>query len=219
MGTWMQEQVLEAPNSMQKFGHTVELFGNVLTIGAPGGFRAGGFQSYNRDDLGQWIPFQAISEGTNSDRFGSSISLAAQILAVGAFRQRNENGNQAGAVYLFDPICGLPTFNDNPSITMARNQSPIEELGKGRPDLVVYPNPIPIDQSFHVGITSAIKGTVEFTMMDAAGKIVENWTKSIDSEGYTLVTLKSKSRLASGSYFLRARSNGVRKTVPVIVTK
>jgi hypothetical protein len=76
---------------------------NFMVVGGPGsdGF-PGVIYVYAADAYGVWIADSLITapDGHEGDFFGASIALDGQHLAIGAPRNR-ENGNRAGAVYVY----------------------------------------------------------------------------------------------------------------------
>jgi hypothetical protein len=104
-GVWSQEQkVVAAVRTVgDEFGHSVEIEGDELIVGAP--FRQGGGAAYAfRRMAGTWTETQLLVApgGQDGDEFARHVvrGLDGDTLAIGASTD-DELGLDAGAVYLF----------------------------------------------------------------------------------------------------------------------
>ncbi len=104
-GVWQEEQkvVPAIRTGGDEFGHSVELEGDDLVVGAP--FRAGGGSAYAfRRLAGTWTETQLLLPvgGEDGDEFGRHVvgGLDGDSMAIGASGD-DDLGANAGAVYLF----------------------------------------------------------------------------------------------------------------------
>ncbi len=106
-GTWNFETQLfsHAPESIEWFGTSVAIDGDVIVVGARGssisGTRAGAAYVF-RWDNGAWLPEDVLydSEPYYGDRFGTSVAISNDVIVVGATGD-DKNGNSAGAAHVF----------------------------------------------------------------------------------------------------------------------
>lgn len=90
------------------FGFSVALSGDTALIGSRGdndGFGQATGSAYLFDELGNELKLTA-SDRAAFDQFGYSVALNQHYAVVGARRDDNENGANAGAVYVFDVVTG-----------------------------------------------------------------------------------------------------------------
>lgn len=105
---WLEQQKLIASDYgfSDEFGSSISAFGDYLIIGSPdnngnNSHSGSAYIFYNNDD--EWIEHYKLvaSDGASDDHFGFSVSINNDIAVVGAERN-DEEGNQAGAVYVFE---------------------------------------------------------------------------------------------------------------------
>ncbi|KAA3605536.1 MAG: hypothetical protein DWQ01_19660 [Planctomycetota bacterium] len=109
---WLEEQKLTASDGSPyaKFGYPVSLEGQDLMVGAVGddqlGWSAGAVYSFSFDG-NIWVEEQKLtaSDGESADAFGGSISVEGDLLVIGASGD-DDNGNGAGAAYVFRRVSG-----------------------------------------------------------------------------------------------------------------
>ena len=105
-GIWTEQARLQPANldMFHRFGATLALEGDTLTVGAPEGGADGGgaVYVYTRDADGVWSEQAPITALDTSiyDRFGSVLSLEGGVLLIGASGHDN-HGASSGAAYLF----------------------------------------------------------------------------------------------------------------------
>ena len=93
----------------QSFGAGIAIFEDSVLIGAPfGGGQEGSAYLYRAGSGGDWSMQELThDEPRRSDRFGWSVALTRDYAFVGAGqRQQVENGDQVGAVFVFDRARG-----------------------------------------------------------------------------------------------------------------
>jgi|GEM_PF-4287429 len=109
-GRWTQEAKLTAPDGAARdwFGTSVAIHGEVAIVGAPydynekGSF-AGAAYVFRRGTDGRWVQEVKLtaSDAAAGDWFGTSVAIHGEVAMVGARFDDNENGDYAGAAYLF----------------------------------------------------------------------------------------------------------------------
>jgi hypothetical protein len=113
-GVWNPSAVLTPsdPATGQQFAMALDLDGEHLAVGAPGGQESGGVSSgrvylYERVGPAAWIQADVLwpGDGAAGDSFGGSVALAGDGLAVGA-SGHDSSGADAGAVYRFERVAG-----------------------------------------------------------------------------------------------------------------
>ena len=88
-----------------QFGQAVGISGNYIMVGAEGhdlpASAVGAVYVFERTDT-SWIQVAklAASDAANGDRFGKSLSMEGDYAIIGAYNE-SENGNDAGAAYIF----------------------------------------------------------------------------------------------------------------------
>jgi hypothetical protein len=109
-GSWSQAAKL-APDDGDdgdRFGHRVALAGDTALVGAytdedPNGTKAGSAYVFDRTD-GTWderIKLYAI-DGDEGDYFGGTLALDDGLALLGAYTDEDPNGDDVGAVYVFE---------------------------------------------------------------------------------------------------------------------
>jgi hypothetical protein len=90
-----------------RFGHSVDVFGDLAVVGAPGddeeATNAGAAYVFQREN-GVWTELQKLTAGDDAvqfDEFGWDVDVEGDLIAVGAPGD-DDAGNDSGAVYLFE---------------------------------------------------------------------------------------------------------------------
>lgn len=97
-----------------QFGLAVDMSGDYMIIGSHEdddmGERSGSAYIFKRQ-AGGWTQYAKLvaPDGTTGDQFGCSVSISSDYALIGAYRD-NQNGNQAGAAYIFRLVSGVWTF-------------------------------------------------------------------------------------------------------------
>ena len=113
-GVWIRQQKLtpsDSPNGGTIFGNSVGVSGNFLIVGAYGdndnGLSAGAAYIFERGG-GVWVEQQKLlaSDGEIIDHFGRDVAISGDFALVGA-NQDDDNGENAGAVYIFERVGGV----------------------------------------------------------------------------------------------------------------
>lgn len=114
---WGERQLLLAPDAGtgDVFGYSVAIDGDTIAVGAPldnnsGLLEAGGVYLYQRDaGTGDWLFDRKLVAGDpdTDGQFGFSLALQGDRLVVGSVGS-NDQGNGAGAAYVFDRDQGGP---------------------------------------------------------------------------------------------------------------
>ncbi len=111
LGNWSQLDELTANDGslLDYFGNAVAVSGDYILIGAykaddDNGVNMGAAYLFHRGTEGDWTQQSKITpdDGETNDYFGISVALENGTAVVGAYRDDNENGDNAGAVYIFD---------------------------------------------------------------------------------------------------------------------
>ncbi len=111
LGNWTQAGSLTAEDGslLDYFGYAVAIRGDYLLVGAykadiDGSANVGAAYIFNRDADGDWTQIVKLipEDGEANDNFGVSVALENGTAVVGAYRDDNENGENAGAVYLYE---------------------------------------------------------------------------------------------------------------------
>lgn len=104
---WQQVQIIEAPDAqtVQTFGMSLALTGDLLAVGAPGdhegGLMSGAVYLYTRNaDTWKFSAKVLSPEPNMGGQFGCSVDLSANVLVVGA-RRSFGSAEKSGSVYLF----------------------------------------------------------------------------------------------------------------------
>jgi hypothetical protein len=105
---WTQQQKLTASDGGEdnRFGIDVDMNDECVIIGAffddDFGSRSGSAYIFNREGEG-WTEQEILtaSDGAENDWFGVSVSIDNDYAAVGSRYDDNENGTDAGAIYIF----------------------------------------------------------------------------------------------------------------------
>lgn len=112
--TWQQSARLSGQsNSLDEFGASVAIDGNLLLVGAPGespyGTNSGGAWAFVRNASGDWTsPTRLLSPtGAAKDYFGSAVALAGNYAVIGAPRGREQQiPTKRGTAHVFQRISG-----------------------------------------------------------------------------------------------------------------
>ncbi|MEL6525735.1 MAG: hypothetical protein AAFQ07_08495, partial [Chloroflexota bacterium] len=106
-GEWRTQSILRTGIQNDNFGERLALEGDTAVIGASG-------TSLGADNVGVAYVYTRIgdawtqqamltaSDGTLDDYFGTSVGISGNTIAVGAVRDDNEQGTDAGALYIFE---------------------------------------------------------------------------------------------------------------------
>ncbi len=101
------------PSNLQKFdrfGSSVNITGRIAAIsyrtGTIGGDYAGSVDIYDIHNS-QFIRTIKASDSTGRERFGHSLSQNGYIIAVGSPMAQDKDGNEIGAIYIFDTLTGI----------------------------------------------------------------------------------------------------------------
>ena len=113
-GAWVRDTTLRASDQLDfiEFGHSVSIDGSTVVIGALKGVTAstvsGAAYVFERQGA-QWVQTQKLvpDDPQYHGYFGSSVSVAGPHIVVGA-RQDNEQGDDAGAAYVFERLPPAP---------------------------------------------------------------------------------------------------------------
>jgi len=91
-----------------EFGSAVDIDGDTALVGAwdadtESSFNRGSAYIFTREGPGQWEQQARLTpgEGAWHDRFGTTVALDGDVALVGDPLEDNENGEEAGAVYVF----------------------------------------------------------------------------------------------------------------------
>ncbi len=107
--TWVEEQQLMASDaaSVDTFGHSVSIDGDITIVGAPhdacvAGVSCGSAYAY-RFNGSTWVEEQKLtaSDAAANDLFGQSVSVNGDTAIVGAYFDDCAGGFDCGAAYLF----------------------------------------------------------------------------------------------------------------------
>ena len=106
---WNQTQTLTPndPGDFDRFGVSIDIKGDVAVIGSPfkteGQTFAGAAYVFVRN-AGTWVQVQKLTadDSAPEDRFGAAVAMNEGCILVGAPRDDNDNGVDAGAVYVFE---------------------------------------------------------------------------------------------------------------------
>lgn len=97
------------PEQEDYFGSPIEMDDGVLVVGVrcddDNGSDSGSVYLMSVETGRQTMKLTA-SDGQSNDWFGNAVAIDDGVIAVGALWNDNENGNNAGAVYLFDALTG-----------------------------------------------------------------------------------------------------------------
>lgn len=101
---WTQQSKLSTPDNVSSdFGHVIALDGNTAIIGAPdyGGYDPAAYIFIREEET--WVQQAKLtaSDSGYGDYFGYRVALDGDKAIVGALYNDNENGEQAGAAYIF----------------------------------------------------------------------------------------------------------------------
>jgi len=105
---WTEEMKITASDAGadNRFGIDVDVSGDHVIVGAffdnDFGPRSGSAYIFNREESG-WVEQEILraSDGAEADWFGVSVSIDGEYAAVGSRYDDNENGVDAGAIYIF----------------------------------------------------------------------------------------------------------------------
>ena len=109
LSTWTEEKKLSASDNVKgdSFGFAVDIHGEYIIVGAhedddKGGGSGSAYVFYW--DGVDWVQVQKLtaSDGTASAHFGRSVAISDDFAVVGAYQDDNVNGDEAGAVYIFE---------------------------------------------------------------------------------------------------------------------
>ncbi len=105
---WVQEAILVADNPapLDLFGKAVAIGGNVAVVGAyndEGDFTGSAHVFRFDPDSSTWLTGAKLvaSDAAPGSAFGYSVAISGDTIVVGAFSDDNENGQHAGAAYVF----------------------------------------------------------------------------------------------------------------------
>ena len=101
---WVEQQILMASDAFKgdNFGHSVDIDGDAILVGASGkGISKGGAYVF-RYDGNKWVEEEPLSatDGIAWSYFGSSVAISNNIPFVGAFGDYY-NGENSGSAYIF----------------------------------------------------------------------------------------------------------------------
>ena len=111
------------------FGHSVGIDGDYVIVGAPlKGSKQGAAYIFERTGTNSWNPGVKLQapDGEPGDFFGHSVAISGEYAIVGAF-QEDANGNNSGAVYVFQRT-GTNTW-DNGTKLVAFDGEPGDSFG------------------------------------------------------------------------------------------
>lgn len=104
---WNQQaKLIPGDSAANEFGRAVTLSGDTALIGAPGdgddGIDAGAAYVFVKSGT-EWIEQSKFTRGDGSgyNRFGWTVSLSGDTAMISSISDSNENGPEAGAVYVF----------------------------------------------------------------------------------------------------------------------
>lgn len=150
-GVWNEVQKIRPDflNRSSKFGHSVDLDGNRMVVGAylmdvdtsVGGGGAGFV--FEKDATGTWNQVANIydSEATTSDYFGFAVAISGDLAIVGAYQEdHDENGinyiQSSGSLYVFNanepnnlpPLNTLSVFENEFGYEIKAYPNPVEDV-------------------------------------------------------------------------------------------
>ncbi len=132
-----------------RFGWSVDIFGDTIVVGAPGddqtGITQGSTYIFKRDEGGtnNWGEVRKIKatrpyplfQGTNVTSFGSSVSISGDRIAVGSMFELNSMSKTIGAAYIFEKdFGGTDNWGNIASVTASDDlggTTPVEFLYYG----------------------------------------------------------------------------------------
>jgi len=107
----VQQLLAEDGEEGDDFGFSVALTRDIALIGAPGdsnenGLNTGAAYVFTRK-CSDWVQTQKLlaDDGEQNDDFGFSVALTGDVALVGAPADNNQNGENAGAAYVFAHKC------------------------------------------------------------------------------------------------------------------
>lgn len=132
-GAFVEIARLEASDadSTDEFGFDVAVDGDAVLVGAWNDSElannAGAAYLFTFDGTG-WTEIKVLaSDGQASDLFGRAVALSGDLIAVGASND-DDNGSNAGAVYVFD---AEPLSSATASVSVATGGSQVMQLAAG----------------------------------------------------------------------------------------
>lgn len=192
-GAWAQQAELTAADgeSLDRFGSSVAVSGEVVAVGAPGdddtGSESGSVYVFVRSDAA-WVQQDKLV-ATDSEplaRFGQSVAISGEKAVVGAYG----DDDAVGSAYVF----GLTGATAG-------------ELGAENAFALAAPRPNPVTTRTGVPFELATTGPVRIAIYDALGREVALLVDGDRTAGEHYVVLDT-SRLASGAYIVRLTASG-----------
>lgn len=105
-GQWVESAKLTASTGVSgfEFGSSVDIVAGEIVVGARGADNQQGALFINAETAGGWVERTILTaaDGAPGDAFGSAMAFTGIDIIVGAPEQGNVNGDDAGAVYLFN---------------------------------------------------------------------------------------------------------------------
>lgn len=109
-GTWNLIQTIEGDLEDKRFGHSAAFSGSHLAIGtgAMASLITNSVYIYENQS-GTWTEIQRIDQENSNSYFGHAVKMDGNYMVVGAYGYSGTNGNQTGAVYVFENQSGTWT--------------------------------------------------------------------------------------------------------------